>query len=242
MSWRGQTTAAEEFAQNSTFNGAARVPVYPTWGQPSKASLKAGRDRTAEVVFISRKHAQTQMGHFSPGPQYMLPSTIGYSDRESYQPVPREKMQGGVAYRQGKTFDLDHLRSDQHQPISPTGVAAQRDFWMGSTTLSRSDSGASLDGTWRVETHAQRHSPLAGRTAQQHAEGATRPQGHVKRNSFEPLADPPFSSTFGRVQRGTEDFGHYAAGRITGYGGRATSFGRGSPGVRQGHSTYTGTW
>jgi hypothetical protein len=237
-----QQTAAEEFAQNSTFNGAAKVPAYPTWGQPSKAALKAGRDRSAEVVFISRKLAQTQMGHFSPGPQYMLPSTIGYSDRESYQPVLRDKMHGGVVYRQGKTFDLDHLRTEQHQPISPTGVKAQRDFWMGSTTLNRNDSSASLDGTWRAEMHAQRHSPLANRIAQQHSDGATWPQGRVKRNSFEPLADPPFSSAFGRMQRGTEDFGHYAAGHIAGYGGRASSFGRGSSGVRQGHSTYTGVW
>ena len=60
-----------------TFERAAVKSATPTWGYHSAKALKGGRYRDDEVRFASRRHMREMLGHFSPGPQYNLPSTIG---------------------------------------------------------------------------------------------------------------------------------------------------------------------
>jgi len=59
------------------FEKASVVSKHPTWGRGAGPSLKTGRFRTDEVQFCSHRHQRAMYGHFGPGPQYNLPSTIG---------------------------------------------------------------------------------------------------------------------------------------------------------------------
>lgn len=59
------------------FEKASVISKHPTWGRGAGNSLKVGRSRTDEVQFCSHRHQRALLGHFSPGPQYNVPSTIG---------------------------------------------------------------------------------------------------------------------------------------------------------------------
>ena len=60
-----------------TFAKASVVSKHPTWGRVAGNSLKSGRFRADEVRFCSNRHQRELLGHFSPGPQYKVPSAIG---------------------------------------------------------------------------------------------------------------------------------------------------------------------
>ncbi len=60
-----------------TFAKASVVSKHPTWGRVAGNSLKSGRFRADEVRFCSNSHQRELLGHFSPGPQYKVPSAIG---------------------------------------------------------------------------------------------------------------------------------------------------------------------
>lgn len=60
-----------------SFEKAAVVARNPTWGPHERYSLKNSRTRADEVPFIGRHHMRDLAGHFSPGPQYNLPTTVG---------------------------------------------------------------------------------------------------------------------------------------------------------------------
>lgn len=61
----------------STFDRASVRSKHPTWGPSIQPSLKQGRYREDEVRFMSGRHMRELKGHFSPGPQYSLPGSIG---------------------------------------------------------------------------------------------------------------------------------------------------------------------
>lgn len=62
-----------------SFEKAAARSKHPIWGHHGPHSLKQGRFRCEEVRFMGKRHMREMQGHFSPGPQYNLPSFVGGS-------------------------------------------------------------------------------------------------------------------------------------------------------------------
>ena len=62
-----------------SFEKAAVRSKHPTWGHHGPHSLKQGRFRCEEVRFMGKQHMRELQGHFSPGPQYNVPGTVGGS-------------------------------------------------------------------------------------------------------------------------------------------------------------------
>jgi hypothetical protein len=95
----------------SCFDRAGVKAQHPTWGHHGPGSLKSGRFREDEVRFASRRHMREMLGHFSPGPQYALPSTIGGSTRN--HDVARNRLNS-------QTAEHAHLRAqDLHKSSMP---------------------------------------------------------------------------------------------------------------------------
>jgi len=61
----------------SCFDRAAVKSKHPTWGHRAPESLKSARYREDEVRFTGHRQMREMLGHFSPGPQYSLPPTLG---------------------------------------------------------------------------------------------------------------------------------------------------------------------
>jgi hypothetical protein len=239
----------------STFEGARRVPAFPTWGQPSKPPLKFGRDRASEVRYVTSRHAEMLRGHYSPGPQYMVPSTIGSSDRP-VRPVPRAggatirfgdrgavrpSTRGGceIAFHAPRAFDISFLRGPEIcRPMTAPEATEMRAFWAKTTTLDRPSRRGPL-ASWH--TQSQRENPLYLKDLDDQMMRATSYSVRPKRNSLSPHADPPFATPFGRPNQGTVDFGASASAYIAGYGSTAVGFGKGSGG-RKSIQAYAGVW
>lgn len=75
----GLASPGPKYELPSSFAKAARVAKHPTLGPSTVHSLKNSRLRCQEVRFFGSRHMRELQGHFSPGPQYGLPSMIGGS-------------------------------------------------------------------------------------------------------------------------------------------------------------------
>ncbi|KAG8464423.1 hypothetical protein KFE25_003486 [Diacronema lutheri] len=234
MPMLGQASPGPKYDPSSSFDKARRVPHFPTWGQPSRPPLKVGRDRASEVQFTSRRHCFVLQGHFSPGPQYVLPSMLGCSDGGPRWP----RMRGGEPSARGiATFGPRHTpfeltaaigggaRSPTQRPMTAPEAMQLRAFWSTPTTVER-HSRRTPPATWHAGT--RRNSPFVLRDLEEDVCRAPSREHapHHQRLSISPPADPPFASPFGRVLRATEDFTVYAPGRIAGYGSPTVTFGK----------------
>jgi hypothetical protein len=189
--------------------------------------MKIGRDRPSEVQYVGKRQASLLQGHFSPGPQYLLPSTIGTSGGHTFSSPPK------LANKAGKAYDLSSVgRVSPNQAISEGKAAEMRDFWSQSTSIKR----AKLVplSTWHAEARSDNPNNLRDVTA----EVNRAPSQRVKRNSLLLRADPPFASPFGRPNAATEDFGLAATSYIGGYGGTTVSFGTPPRSNIQGRSSW----
>ncbi|KAJ1617101.1 hypothetical protein T492DRAFT_1102175, partial [Pavlovales sp. CCMP2436] len=185
-------------------------------------ALKIGRERSSEVQFVGKRQALVLKGHYSPGPQYLLPSTIGTSGHSS----PVEIVLAPASYVRGKAYDLSSIGRGAlgDRAISETAAAETRDFWSQATSVKRASKLVPLS-TWHAEARRDNPSTVSDITAE-----ANRPGSHAthpKRNSLEPRADPPFATPFGRPSgvAKSQDFGQTATSIVVGYGATTTSFG-----------------
>ena len=71
-----------------SFEKAAAKSSHPSWGRHGPHSLKMGRFRCEEVRFQGRGHMRELHGHFSPGPQYNIPTSIGGGVQKLRDPRP----------------------------------------------------------------------------------------------------------------------------------------------------------
>lgn len=250
----GLASPGPKYRVYSDFDKHTHSPVYPSWGQPSTPAMKIGRERAAEVQYMGKRHTVTLRGHFSPGPQYMLPSTIGFSDRQPWTAYAKTDPQGTGSMPYTKHHQLFTLRdignverpaTVQHRPYTAPepepDPERMRAFWSKATVVRHAKPNSPL-ATWHAD--AQRENPSFLRDLEAEVKRtpllATRP----KRNSLSPHGDPPFASTFGRANRATEDFDNRATSYIAGYGAPTTWFGppHRKGGGRVGVQSWSGSW
>lgn len=73
----GLSSPGPMYTLPSSFDRAAEKPKHPTWGGAGAVAFKSGRFRSEEVRFQGRRHMREMVGHFSPGPMYDVPGTVG---------------------------------------------------------------------------------------------------------------------------------------------------------------------
>ena len=73
----GLCSPGPKYALPTTFAKASIKTKHPTWGTGGSGAFKDGRLRSEEVRFHSRRHMRVFIGHYGPGPQYDVPSSIG---------------------------------------------------------------------------------------------------------------------------------------------------------------------
>ena len=152
------------------FVKAATKTKHPTWGTHEALSLKSGRYRTDEVRFTSNRHMREMYGHFSPGPQYALPGTIG-GTTGNYNAAAERVQQLSVPARGP---DLANAAMPYASTISGTAGSAPPTAKLSATQLggtmnytmthgsfsdpNRTGSGVALEGNteyWRSATMLQ---------------------------------------------------------------------------------------
>jgi len=144
----------------SCFDRASIKSKHPLWGPSIPPAHKQGRYREDEVRFSSARHMRELKGHFSPGPQYSLPSCIGgatgnalaasarISSMEpqdsavmpampytSMMPPPTTKLS---ATQLGGTSEFTMTRGSHADPERKGGTAAAQqstEFWRSATML-----------------------------------------------------------------------------------------------------------
>ncbi|KAL3911362.1 MAG: hypothetical protein SGPRY_008726, partial [Prymnesium sp.] len=125
-----------------SFTRAAERSKHPTWGRHQRLSLKMARYRSEEVRFLGKRHMREMQGHFSPGPQYALPTTIGGSEanftaslallasRTSTSKLSATELGGSPHFKMTRGSFTDVKRLHDFDPAS-TGTA----FWRSATML-----------------------------------------------------------------------------------------------------------
>ena len=73
----GLSSPGPKYTLPGSFEKAKEKSKHPTWGGGGAEAFKSGRFRCEEVRFHSRRHMREMVGHFSPGPLYDVPGTVG---------------------------------------------------------------------------------------------------------------------------------------------------------------------
>ena len=145
------------------FADAAKQKARPTWGPPPKYdSQKLSRARVDEMRFISNDHMREMRGHFSPGPQYTIPTTIGGAQGNSftYQKSLQKRNEKLLGGSHGKTADRGVLHPAPHgaEPIFKLTPGSYADQTRASRPATSPRSrGLPPQAFWNKATTAQDH-------------------------------------------------------------------------------------
>ena len=145
------------------FADAAKQKARPTWGPPPKHdSQKLSRARVDEMRFLSNDHMREMRGHFSPGPQYTIPTTIGGAQGNSFtnQKSLQKRNEKLLAGSHGQTADRGVLHPAPHgaEPIFKLTPGSYADQTRASRpATSPRARGLPPQAFWNKATTAQEH-------------------------------------------------------------------------------------
>jgi len=232
-----------------SFEKAAARSKHPIWGQHGPHSLKQGRFRCEEVRFIGKRHMREMQGHFSPGPQYNLPSFVGgsvgnfvASNNRLANTAPanggRVKLSasdlgGAPSFTLTQGSFSDSKRLPDFEP-KETGTA----FWRGATMLQAAEPNLvnssprpDLMQSWHEAKHTLHDTKIQHDLNRKLAERSRNAPKMPFRQVDDFKADPPFASTFGSAS-GHTDFGvvggmdrQWRESKVLGYKGGGTMLG-----------------
>mmetsp|Transcript_53161 Transcript_53161/g.119332 ORF Transcript_53161/g.119332 Transcript_53161/m.119332 type:complete len:307 (-) Transcript_53161:440-1360(-) len=248
----GLSSPGPIYALPSSFEKAKTVSKHPTWGQHGSHSLKNSRSRCEEVRFYGRHHMRELAGHFSPGPQYNLPTTVGggVANFKAFQSrlastapanggrvkLTQSHLEGPPSYTltRGSFSDCARLDGTLAEPMD-VGTA----YWRRATMLQPKETNPINSGvrpdfarTWNegqetlADTKTQRELIQELKTRQ-------RPPPRMPlRQTMDKQSDPPFASVFGSVVSHT-DFGvlggmdtAWKESKVQGYQGGGITMGK----------------
>jgi hypothetical protein len=129
--WPGLGSPGPIYNLPGAFDKAALRSKHPTLGRHATDSLKGGRFRCEEVRFYSGRHQREKIGHYSPGPQYLLPGTVGGSTGNLYASTVRLSAlapQQWMGQRPGGRVTLSAMELGAYEPAFTltTGSFADR--------------------------------------------------------------------------------------------------------------------
>jgi len=244
-----------------SFEKAAKVAKHPTWGQHDKYSLKNSRMRSEEVRFFGRHHMRELTGHFSPGPQYNVPTTVGGGVANFRAASTRlagtapanggrvkltqSDLGGGPSYTltRGSFSDKARLQDTLPEPKN-SGTA----FWRNATMMQPNEPNLLNSGprpdlvqTWHEDADLL-HDTKTQRELRAEPAARSRPPPRLPyRQTMDRQNDPPFASVFGSATSHT-DFGvlggmdrSWKESKVKGYTGGAPKLG---PAPSAGHLRY----
>lgn len=206
--------------KGGAFEKAAIVTKSPSWGQAGPHSLKCARARSEEVRFLGRHHLRELKGHFSPGPQYLIPGGMGGATGNSVAACKRSLQVsspahgGRVTLSQAELGGYDHSSSTSMITLTPGSFADSNRvsnaafhskamsaaYWRGATMLQPDEPNLTNSLPDPSETQRWKERPDALRGTKVQAElretltQRSRPLPIIpRRQSLDYLADPPFA-------------------------------------------------
>lgn len=245
----GLASPGPKYLLPSSFQRASTKSKHPLWGSAGPESLKSGRYRCDEVRFQGRRHMREMVGHFSPGPQYDVPGTIGGSTGNFI--AATKEMLGRVSQFTGQPVVKLSAADLGGRPAFNTTSGSFADAGRRGSTAA----GEGSTAYWRSATMVQPREHLQGPSSQgarqvwmeeKDALGQTKLQDDLKATLRERwrqvpsapfrmvpdmVADPPFASVFGPGNCRTDYGGiggletKWRESKIQGYGGTAPKLG-----------------
>ena len=208
-----------------SFVEACKKSSHPTWGRHGPGSLKSGRFRQDEVRFTSRRHMREFLGHFSPGPQYNLPTTVGGADGNSRAAnarllsIPATAVGGrrvSLSAADLSGADAAYARgsfSDATRPGAPEHAKGSTAYWRASSMLQPNENtfhNSAPIPSFRQVWHEDPNGALANTALQDDIKASMaarwRPAPSKPRRQMADFsAEPPFATNFGGECR--DDFG-----------------------------------
>ena len=211
----GLSSPGPKYDLPSTFQRASSKSKHPIWGSAGPESLKSGRYRCEEVRFQGRRHMREMVGHFSPGPLYDVPGSVGGSTGNFI--AATKEMLGRVSQFTGQPVVKRSAADLGGRPAFNTTLGSFADGGRRGNTAA----GQGSTAYWRSATMVQPREHLQGPSAvgarqvwmeDKEALGQTKLQDDLKATLKERwrqvpsapfrmvpdmVADPPFASVFG---------------------------------------------
>lgn len=210
----GLASPGPKYELPTCFAKACVKSKYPSWGASGTESLKSGRYRCEEVRFQGRRHMREMVGHFSPGPQYDVPGSIGGSTGNFI--ASTQRMLDNCAQATGKRVTLSAADLGG-RPVFNTTQGSHADATRRGSTVAVGDSTA----YWRSATMVQPRERRQGPSPIGHPQVWFEPKGSLGQTKIQEglkaslretwrevpsqpfrqvgdiTADPPLASVFG---------------------------------------------
>ncbi|KAL1495581.1 hypothetical protein AB1Y20_016942 [Prymnesium parvum] len=249
LSLEGLHSPGPIYTLPSSFAKASIRSRHPTWGHHGPTAMKQGRQRCEEVRFYGRGHLRELQGHFSPGPQYSVPGSIGgaagnytHASVRLAAAVPHSRARQTLcASALGGTACFTHTRgsfTDEGRIHGFEPAHAGTNYWRSATMLQPEEpellskaATREYKQTWHESAGSLRASKVQDELKRKLAERSRTLPKMPFRQVQDYRADPPLASVLGSAT-GHSDFGvlggmdlQWRESKIQGYTGGAPRMG-----------------